>query len=275
MTEERLGTYIIRGGKEGADRLGVLARAVRPTTLQLLDRAGELRGTVVVDVGCGAGEVTFDLAERVGAGGKVFGLDLDETKLALAREEAAKRGLTHVVFHKCDVGDPWPADGVSLVYMRFIITHLSDPALALRRAREALLPGRPILIEDVDIEGHFCDPPSSAFDRGMALYVEASRRRGCDPFIGRRLLRHLEEAGFEDVGTALFQPFGREGDAKRMAALTFTAIAGGLVAGGLAGQAEVDGIARELDAFTARPDTTISMPRVFQAWGMAPAHRSE
>jgi ubiquinone/menaquinone biosynthesis C-methylase UbiE len=270
MMEERVGTYIIRGGRPGADRLGVLARAVRPTTLQFLDMAGDLRGAVIVDAACGPGEVSIDLAERVGPAGRVVGLDLDETQLVLARAAAAERGLANVTFHKCDVGDPWPVAEATHVYARFILTHLADPVRALRQAREALVPGGLLLVEDVDIEGHFCDPPSPVFDRSIALYIEAARARGCDPFIGRRLPRHLETAGFEDVGTRLVQPFGREGDAKQMAALTFTAIAGGLVAGGLADQAEVDQLARELDVFTARPDTTISMPRVFQAWGRAP-----
>jgi ubiquinone/menaquinone biosynthesis C-methylase UbiE len=267
MTKEGLDSYIIRGGKEGRDRLGVLARVLRPTTAGLLDRAGPIDGAVAIDVGCGGGDVTFDLAERVGPRGRVFGLDLDETKLALARDEAKELGIAIASFHRADVGAPWPAGGARVVYARFILTHLPDPTVLLRRAKEALLPGGFILAEDIDFAGHFCDPACPAFERYQELYLAAARKRGADPFIGRRLGRLLEDGGFAEVGIALVQPIGRDGDAKRIASLTFAAISGGIVAAGLATEAEVAGIQAELDAFTARPDTTLSLPRIFQAWG--------
>jgi hypothetical protein len=139
--------------------------------------------------------------------------------------------------------------------------------LLLQRAKDALGPGGHILVEDIDIAGYFCEPDCPAFDRSNELYIAAAQGRGCDPFIGRRLSKHLEAAGFDDVGTGVVQPFGREGDAKQIAALTFAAVSGGIVAQGLATQAEADSIQAELDAFTARPDTTFSLPRIFRAWG--------
>lgn len=135
---------------------------------------------------------------------------------------------------------------------------------------EALAPGGNIIVEDIDMGGYFCDPPSPAFERSRELYVEAGLRRGADPFIGRRLWRLLHEAGLDNVQSALVQPYGQAGDAKRMASLTFAAIADGVVARGLATREEVTGISAELDAFTARSDTTISMPRIFQAWATRP-----
>lgn len=55
-----------------------------------------------------------------------------------------------------------------------------------------------------------------------------------------------------------------------MASLTFAAIADSVVETGLATRKDVAEILAELDVFTDRPDTTISMPRIFQAWGTRP-----
>jgi len=77
--------YLIRGGIEGRERLRVLARVMRPTTLPLLERAGVRAGMRCLDVGCGGGDVTFDLASLVGITGSAVGVDLDATKIELAR----------------------------------------------------------------------------------------------------------------------------------------------------------------------------------------------
>ena len=219
-----------------------------------------------------AGAETSPSCLPAGSGprGKVHGLDLDEEKLNLARGEAAERAVANVAFHTADVSAPWPVRGADAVYARFILTHLTDPALMLRRAMDALSPGGRIAVEDIDMGGYFCDPPSSAFERSRELYIEAAKGRGADPFIGRRLWRLLREAGFAEVQSALIQPYGQAGDAKQMAALTFAAIADGVVASRLASREEVAEIAAELDAFTARPDTTISMPQIFQVWATRP-----
>jgi hypothetical protein len=94
-----------------------------------------------------------------------------------------------------------------------------------------------------------------------------SRRRGGDPLIGRRLGLLLEEAGFTDVGTTVVQPFSRQGGAKEVATLTFAAIADGLEAEGLATVEDIARISQEMEDFNQRPDTIVSMPRIFQAWG--------
>ena len=83
--------YVIRGGVEGRERLRILARVMRPTTLRLFDRVGIDMGMVCLDLGCGGGDVTLDLAGLVGPGGKVVGWDIDETKLGLAQREAEER----------------------------------------------------------------------------------------------------------------------------------------------------------------------------------------
>ena len=85
----RRASYIIRGGVSGRERLRILARVMRPSTLALLARVGVRPGMHCLDVGCGGGDVTADLARLVGGEGRVVGFDLDEVKLEIARAEAS------------------------------------------------------------------------------------------------------------------------------------------------------------------------------------------
>ena len=267
---DELSSYIIKGGEEGRARLSVVARVMAPTTERLLDRFEPLGELTVIDAGCGGGDVSFELAERVGPNGRVIGFDLDEIKLASAREEAEQRNASHVEFYKGSVMEKWPAEGAALVYVRFVLTHLPVPEALLFRAMEALSPGGMIVVEDVDFGGHFCDPDCPAFSRYSELYAEAARQRGADAFIGRRLARMLATAGFADVDSALVQPYGRSGEVKLVSSLTFAAIGDAIVAAQLATAGEVAKLKAELQAFAARPDTTLALPRVFQAWGRKP-----
>ena len=225
----------------------------------------------MIDAGCGGGDVSFELAERVGSDGHVVGFDLDEIKLVSARDEARRRQFGHIEFHKGSVMEKWPAEGAALVYVRFVMTHLPVPEALLYRAMEALSPGGVVVVEDIDFGGHFCDPHCDAFYRYSQLYAEAAHQRGADAFIGRRLARMLGTAGFADVGSTLVQPHGRSGEIKQISSLTFAGITDAVVAAQLATAAEVAALQAELQAFAARPDTTLALPRIFQAWGRKPA----
>jgi trans-aconitate methyltransferase len=77
--------YVIRGGQAGFNRLKALARSLAPSTVSLLDRVNVQTGQDCLDLGCGGGDVTLELARRVGPSGSVVGIDFDEVKLDLAR----------------------------------------------------------------------------------------------------------------------------------------------------------------------------------------------
>jgi ubiquinone/menaquinone biosynthesis C-methylase UbiE len=59
--------YVIRGGIEGRERLRILSRVMRPTTLDLLRRVGIRPGMACLEIGCGGGDLAFDMARMVGA----------------------------------------------------------------------------------------------------------------------------------------------------------------------------------------------------------------
>src|SRR5262245_11526701 len=90
MSQEK---YIIQGRAQGKARLSVLARLLQPTTLQLFERVGLRTGMHCLDVGCGGGDVTRELARWVGEDGRVRGYDFDTEIVKLARQDAEEEGL--------------------------------------------------------------------------------------------------------------------------------------------------------------------------------------
>jgi ubiquinone/menaquinone biosynthesis C-methylase UbiE len=128
-----VGRYVIRGGRDGYNRLLLLARASWPDTAALFSRAGIRPGMRCVDLGCGGGELTFEMARLVGPGGSVTGVDMDEVKLGLARKAAVEREVSNVEFVAGNVNNWDEPDAYDVVYLRFLLQHLSEPVDLLRR----------------------------------------------------------------------------------------------------------------------------------------------
>ena len=119
--------YAIRGGRAGHERLALLAQARRDDTRELLERAGVRGGMACLDLGCGGGEVSFEIARLVGPAGRVVGLDMDAVKLDLGRASASAQGLANVELRGANVEDWSEPDAYDLVYSRFLLQHLSGP----------------------------------------------------------------------------------------------------------------------------------------------------
>jgi SAM-dependent methyltransferase len=262
--------YAIRGGAPGRERLRVLAGTMRQSTGALFDRLGLGAGLRALDVGCGGGDVTFELARRAGPGGGALGIDIDETKLELARREAASLGLENAAFRTLDISRQRPEGAFDVVYIRFVLTHLADPAGALVTCLGALRPGGLLVVEDIDFAGLFAWPETQAFRRYCALYESVVRHRGGDPNIGPRLPVLLADAGCEQVGLQIVQPAGQKGDVKLINPLTLEQIADSVLHDGLASREELDTLVEELYRFAADPRTVTGLARVFQVWGRRP-----
>jgi SAM-dependent methyltransferase len=266
IESSRTPTYMIRGGLAGRERLRVLARAVRPTTTALLDRVGIPPGAQCLDVGCGGGDVSIELARRAGAGGHVLGIDLDEAKLELARAEAAASGMD-VEYRRADICQDDVGTGFDVVYLRFVLTHLRDPAAACQRLRDAARPGGLVIAEDIEMGISFCFPQSPEHDRSVEIYRATGRARGVDPDIGPRLPRLLLGAGLEHGGVTAVQPVGMapagaEADIKAIPALTLENIAPAAIEEGTSDAGEIAAVGEALRRLAADPLTLIGLPRI-------------
>jgi ubiquinone/menaquinone biosynthesis C-methylase UbiE len=262
--------YVLRGGVEGRERLRILSRVMQQTTLACLAQAGLKEAMACLEIGCGGGDVAFDIARMTGPLGRVVGTDIDETELDLGRREAADLQINNVEFRVGDITQSTFAPEFDLVHARFVLTHLAHPARALDNMRGALRPGGVVVVEDIDFRGHFSYPESAALARYVEIYSAIVRQKGADPNIGPRVPSLLMEAGFEDVEMRVVQPAGMVGEVKLMTPITMQSIGPAVIAGGLASEAEVADLVAELFEYAHTPGTIGCVPRVVQAWGYQP-----
>ncbi len=88
--------YAIRGGQSGRERLRVLSQIQQAGTFDFLDKLGIRPASVCLDVGCGGGDVARELARRVGAMGRVVGLDRDAAQLQIVQGETTAQNIHNI-----------------------------------------------------------------------------------------------------------------------------------------------------------------------------------
>ncbi|MFF0063433.1 class I SAM-dependent methyltransferase [Streptomyces sp. NPDC005279] len=161
---------------------------------------GELHpGLDLLDVGCGPGTITADLAELV-APGRVTAVDAAEDVLAQARGTAVERGLDHVRFAVADVHAlDFPDDSFDVVHAHQVLQHVGDPVQALREMRRVCRPGGIVAARDSDYGAFTWFPEVPALDGWQSLYQRVARANGGEPDAGRRLLSWARAAGFSDI----------------------------------------------------------------------------
>jgi len=157
------------------------------------------QGDRLLDVGCGPGTITADLAERV-APGRVIGVDQAAGVLAHAHAVATERGLTTVDFVVGDVHALAYSDGsFDVVHAHQVLQHVGDPVAALREMRRVCRPGGVVAARDSDYASFAWYPLSPVLDEWLALYRALARRNGGEPDAARHLLSWAQQAGFDDV----------------------------------------------------------------------------
>jgi SAM-dependent methyltransferase len=210
-------------------------------------------GLTILDVGCGPGTITVDVARLV-APGKVVGIDKSAEIVAQAKLDNDEPNLRYLV------GDVYAleADQVfDIVHAHQVLQHLPDPVGALVAMRAA---GRLVAARDSDYEAMTWHPATPALDRWLDLYRTIARRNGGEPDAGRHLLAWAHAAGFTDVtATSSAWCFASTEErawwgglwADRM---TSSAIADQVRAEGLATHDDLRNIAAAWRAWSADPD---------------------
>lgn len=149
-------------------------------------------GEVVLDLGSGGGIDALLAARRVGPTGRVFGLDMTDEMLALARENARRAGVDHVEFLKGEIEQvPLPDSSVDVIISNCVINLSSDKRRVLAEAFRVLKPGGRLAVSDIVVRGEVPE----AIRRSVELWIGCVA--GALEESAYRAL--LDEAGFDEI----------------------------------------------------------------------------
>jgi len=259
--------YVLAVGEAAARRLRVLDEVFGPHSRELLRRAGLTQGMRVADIGCGSGLVSLWIAAQLGAGGSVTGVDMSGEQLRVAEKNAGAAGLTNVSFQEASAYETkLPRGQFELVYSRFLMCHLTDPAKALSEMRTLLRPDGILVCEDHDDGGIFSEPQTGAYERLVEISESVNRIRGLDSYIGLKLPRLVREAGFGRPEVVVKQIAELRGPHKLFWEITLREAAPAILAAGVATQEELDTVCGEIRAIAEDEATLVMLARVTQVW---------
>ncbi|HEY1737182.1 MAG TPA: methyltransferase domain-containing protein [Acidimicrobiia bacterium] len=214
-------------------------------------------GTSVLDVGCGPGTITLDMAQRV-APGRVLGIDASASVVAEATSAADASNVEFAVGDLFALGEP--AGPFDVVHAHQVLQHVADPVGALQAMRRHCAPGGVVAARDSDYGAMTWYPADPALDRWLDVYSRAARANRGEPDAGRYLLAWAHAAGFSEVvPSASVWCFATPDDRSWWGDLwaeriTATALADQALARRLATRTELDEMGRAWRRWAEHPD---------------------
>lgn len=271
-------TYVCGHGARELDRLALQSRIYEAVTRRLLVGAGIGAGHHVVDLGCGAGDVSLLAAELVGPAGSIVGVDRSLDAVETARTRARAAGWDHARFVVADL-DAWaPTEPVDGVIGRFVLMHQRDPVATLARARRWVRPGGVVAFVESDNAacqpGRHSRPHSPTYQRIVEAWQGVIRAAGAHLDMGARLAESFAQAGLPDPAVEVdtytsgdpASPIFRFAVESLRSMLPLAAEAGVPVPT----PAEVEELESVLRAEVAASGGTLSTPPAYAVWARVP-----
>lgn len=199
----RTGSF--RDNEDSLRRLRRQASIAIDLEMQQLYAAGLTANTKVMDLGCGPGIISVELAQR--ATPKIFmAIDCNEQSLIETQRRITDLKIPQAEVRNCNVYDEHLrfAGKYDFIYSRFLFQHLSEPLRALANIRRSLSDTGRLCICDVDDQWLSVTPEPPEFRSLLARVEKAQGARGGDRHIGTKLAHYLERSGYTDIrSTAL------------------------------------------------------------------------
>lgn len=183
------------------ERLTLQATVALDFEAEIWRRVGLRPGMKVLDLACGPGLITRELA-KVARGGVVVGVDVSPELLEEARHRLREDPVPNLLFQLGDVYDlNLPNDTFDFVYCRLLFQHLRDPLAALQSIVRTMKPGGKLCIVDVDDDWLTLHPRPASFRAFTRWAASGQRRRGGDRNVGSKLDAYLRRGGLVNVDT--------------------------------------------------------------------------
>ena len=269
------GVYALGADTDETARLQRQSDELQPEARALLARLGELGlrpGQTALDLGCGPRGILDLLAEAVGPGGRVVGLDADPAHVTAARQYAFNQGLANVEVLAGDARHTGlPAESFDLVHTRTLLVTIPEPAEVVAEMARLARPGGLVASQEADAEFSICYPPLPEWDRLLGLFRASFPRAGADLRLGRRLPELFRAAGLTDVGATVYAGSYPAGHSRRTVIPDLVRSLHPVILGlGLAGERELADVDAAVRAHLADPRTLMMPHLLVTAWGRKP-----
>lgn len=259
--------YILATGEKAVSRLDLLERIFGPASRQFLSSAGLRSGMRVAEIGCGVGLTARWVSTQVSPGGSVTGVDSSSEQLLVAKKSAAEAAIPNLSFSESSAYETGlPRDFFDLVYSRFLLCHLADPGRALAEMSSLLKRGGILVCEDHDDGGIFTEPSTHAYKRLVEISSAVSRSCGLDSYIGLKLPRLFQDAGFDQPEVRVNQIALLRGEQKRFWELTLREAAPAILAANASTSEELEAICEEVRKIAEDESILVMLARATQVW---------
>jgi SAM-dependent methyltransferase len=201
MNESSGPEYALGTNEAEIVRLGVQHRMWSEAAFSIWERAGIRAGHTVLDIGCGPGYTSFDLAGIVTPGGRVVAVDQSAFFVEHLKERQRLLGDTTIEARVSDVQElQLEEESLDAAYQRWVLCFVRDPEAVVRAVARALRPGGVFASQDyVHYEGILLAPESEPWRRFIRVVADAWRDQGGDTEIGLRLPALLTRHGMRIV----------------------------------------------------------------------------
>ena len=250
-------------------RLERQAEELAHDSAALFDEIGVREGWRVVEIGCGPQGCLGLLSQRVGAAGRVVGVELSAEQVERARAFAAANQCANVEVLCADGRSTGLAgDAFDLVTSRLVLVNVPEPERIVAEMVRLARPGGAVAFHEPDATAQRIDPPHPAQGRLLELLARYGEMNGIDRSIGLRVPRMLRDAGLVEVRVNALVHAYPPGHGRRMLVLDFVEnVRSRMLEKGLILEAELSELTSALRRHLEDPGTLVVSSLFLQVWG--------
>ncbi len=228
--------------EQNLERQKLLAKIVRPVTDRLLDSLPVPSGSRCLDVGCGMGETTRHLAEKLANGVELIGLDQDPDLIEVARSVPSGPD-DKIAFQQGDAAHlEFEDQTFDFVFARYLLHHLDHPLAVLAEMLRVCKSGGIVAVQEPDCAKQYCYPDSWAYEKIPEIYG----RLFANPFIGRQLYALFQQLGCPSPHLDVATIAGVNVELRRSYRMVMEAIGPALIEKGILDSKELQELCDEL-----------------------------
>src|SRR6476469_6906094 len=252
--------YLI--SERNLERQKLLGKMLAPVTDRLLSALQLRSGSRGLDLGCGMGETTRQLARTLDKPNEIVGLELNPDLVETAKKLSSVED--DVSFEQGDVSVLEFADNsFDFVFTRYLLMHLAEPEAVLKEMLRVCKSGGTVAVQEPDFSFQRCYPDSWAYERLPDLF----RRLFPDPFLGSKLWSLFQKLGYSSSNVLIdCMVEVNQKDLRRCYRLSIEAMEEAVIEKGIYSEPEFERLRAELERVEKEENILCVSNYIFSAW---------